>query len=234
MLIKLRNRRQVPRNRKVRREGRVLVGRGSRMTRWSARRQLVFTATTRRTLRCRAEPVPAQFGDDSPVLSFHTQHRGSASVLVQHSRRQTKSSSLREIQSLFESLAPPFFAHSPFRPLARLWLLSAQTTMQFLPWIAFGLAAIFEVGGDAVIRMGIKSNNLVLILLGAGTLGGYGLIVNSVDWDFGKIFGVYVGAFALAAILFGKFLFREQIPVTTWIGLLIIISGGLVIQFGQK
>lgn len=106
--------------------------------------------------------------------------------------------------------------------------------MQFLPWIAFGLAAVFEVGGDAVIRMGIKSNNLVLILLGAGTLGGYGLIVNSVDWDFGKIFGVYVGAFALAAILFGKFLFREQIPVTTWIGLLIIISGGLVIQFGQK
>ena len=216
------------------------------MTRWSARRQLVFTATTRRTLRCRAEPVPAltkagrphfvpaQFGDDSPVLSFHTQHRGSASVLVQHSRRQTKSSSLREIQSLFESLAPPFFAHSPFRPLARLWLLSAQTIMQFLPWIAFGLAAVFEVGGDAVIRMGIKSNNLVLILLGAGTLGGYGLIVNSVDWDFGKIFGVYVGAFALAAILFGKFLFREQIPVTTWIGLLIIISGGLVIQFGQK
>jgi drug/metabolite transporter superfamily protein YnfA len=106
--------------------------------------------------------------------------------------------------------------------------------MQFLPWIAFGLAAIFEVGGDAVIRMGIKSNNLVLILLGAVTLGGYGLVVNSVDWNFSKIFGVYVGAFALVAVLFGKFLFREQIPVTTWIGLLIIISGGLVIQFGQK
>ena len=106
--------------------------------------------------------------------------------------------------------------------------------MQFLPWIAFGLAAIFEVGGDAVIRMGIKSNNIVLILLGAVTLGGYGLVVNSVDWNFAKIFGVYVGVFALVAVLFGKFLFREQIPVTTWIGLLIIISGGLVIQFGQK
>jgi drug/metabolite transporter superfamily protein YnfA len=131
-------------------------------------------------------------------------------------------------------LAHSPLAVSPHRPLARLWLLSAQTTMQFLPWIAFGLAAIFEVGGDAVIRMGIKSNNLVLILLGAVTLGGYGLVVNSVDWNFSKIFGVYVGAFALVAVLFGKFLFREQIPVTTWIGLLIIISGGLVIQFGQK
>jgi drug/metabolite transporter superfamily protein YnfA len=52
--------------------------------------------------------------------------------------------------------------------------------MQFLAWIAFALAAIFEVGGDAVVRMGIKSNNIILMLLGAATLGGYGLIVNSV------------------------------------------------------
>jgi drug/metabolite transporter superfamily protein YnfA len=105
--------------------------------------------------------------------------------------------------------------------------------MQFLPWIAFVLAAVFEVGGDAVVRMGIKNHNIILMLLGAATLGGYGLIVNSVDWNFAKIFGVYVGAFALIAILFGKFLFREQIPPSTWIGLLIIIAGGLVIQFGQ-
>jgi drug/metabolite transporter superfamily protein YnfA len=105
--------------------------------------------------------------------------------------------------------------------------------MQFLPWIAFALAAIFEVGGDAVVRMGIKSNNIILMLLGAATLGGYGLIVNSVDWNFSKIFGVYVGAFALAAILFGKFVFREQIPFSTWIGLLIIVAGGMVIQFGK-
>ena len=105
--------------------------------------------------------------------------------------------------------------------------------MQFLPWIAFALAAIFEVGGDAVIRMEIKSNNFILMLLGAVTLGGYGLLVNSVDWNFAKIFGVYVGAFALVAALFGKFVFREQIPISTWIGLLIIIAGGLVIQFGK-
>jgi drug/metabolite transporter superfamily protein YnfA len=105
--------------------------------------------------------------------------------------------------------------------------------MQFLPWIAFALAAIFEVGGDAVVRMGIKSNNIILMLLGAATLGGYGLIVNSVDWNFAKIFGVYVGAFALVAVLFGKFVFREPIPLSTWIGLLIIVAGGMVIQFGK-
>jgi drug/metabolite transporter superfamily protein YnfA len=105
--------------------------------------------------------------------------------------------------------------------------------MQFLPWIAFVLAAVFEVGGDAVVRMGIKNHNIILMLLGAATLGGYGLIVNSVDWNFAKIFGVYVGAFALIAILFGKFLFREQIPPSTWIGLFVIICGGMIIQFGK-
>ena len=105
--------------------------------------------------------------------------------------------------------------------------------MQFLPWIAFALAAVFEVGGDAVIRLGIKNNNIILIVFGATTLAGYGLIVNSVDWNFAKIFGVYVGAFALVAVLFGKFLFREQIPLSTWIGLGIIVVGGLVIQFGR-
>ena len=105
--------------------------------------------------------------------------------------------------------------------------------MQFLPWAAFALAAIFEVGGDAVIRLGIKNNNIILIVLGAMTLAGYGLIVNSLDWNFSKIFGVYVGAFALVAILFGRFLFREQIPLSTWIGLGIIIVGGSVIQLGK-
>ena len=105
--------------------------------------------------------------------------------------------------------------------------------MQFLPWLAFGLAAIFEVGGDAVIRLGIRNNNIILMFLGAGALAGYGLVVNSVEWDFSKIFGVYVGAFALVAILFGKFLFREAVPASTWMGLGIIIAGGLVIQFGR-
>jgi drug/metabolite transporter superfamily protein YnfA len=106
--------------------------------------------------------------------------------------------------------------------------------MQLVAWLAFVLAAIFEVGGDAVIRTGIKSNNAIVMLFGAALLGGYGLIVNSIDWDFSMIFGVYVGVFALVAILFGKFLFREQVQPTTWIGLALILTGGLIIQFGSN
>jgi drug/metabolite transporter superfamily protein YnfA len=106
--------------------------------------------------------------------------------------------------------------------------------MQLFIWVAFALAAIFEVGGDAVIRMGIKNNNIILMFLGAAVLGAYGLIVNSIDWDFSKIFGVYVGMFAVVAVLFGKFLFREQVQLTTWLGLAVIILGGLIIQFGSN
>jgi drug/metabolite transporter (DMT)-like permease len=36
------------------------------------------------------------------------------------------------------------------------------------------------------------------------------------------------------SILFGKFILKEAIPPSTWIGLALIILGGLVIQFGAR
>jgi len=64
-------------------------------------------------------------------------------------------------------------------------------------------------------------------------LAGYGLLVNTVKWDFSKLLGVYVAVFALVSVLFGLFVFGESVPKSTWMGLLIIIIGGLVIQFGH-
>ena len=61
-------------------------------------------------------------------------------------------------------------------------------------------------------------------------LGTYGVVVNMVKWDFSKLLGVYVAFFALISILFGRFVFRENIPNTTWIGLMIIICGAMMIQ----
>ena len=62
----------------------------------------------------------------------------------------------------------------------------------------------------------------------------YGLMVNSVRWDFSKLLGVYIGFFATVSVLFGGFVFRENVPATTWFGLGLIIVGGLVIQFGHR
>jgi small multidrug resistance family-3 protein len=106
--------------------------------------------------------------------------------------------------------------------------------MRFIPWLLLVFAALVEVGGDAVIRRGLRGRNLGWILPGCITLALYGLVVNSVKWDFSRLLGVYVGFFATASVLFGRFAFREEIPASTWAGLAIIIFGGLVIQFGNR
>lgn len=43
--------------------------------------------------------------------------------------------------------------------------------MEFLAWLIFIGAAILEVGGDAVIRKGLRGNNLLIILTGCAMLG---------------------------------------------------------------
>jgi small multidrug resistance family-3 protein len=93
-------------------------------------------------------------------------------------------------------------------------------------------AAVFEVGGDAVIRRGMHGGGIALVIAGAVLLGAYGVVVNALGWDFSRLLGVYVAVFAAAAVLAGRFLFQETVPPSTWIGLAVIVTGGLIIQFG--
>lgn len=106
--------------------------------------------------------------------------------------------------------------------------------MTYLAWVIFIGAAILEVGGDAVIRKGLRGSGLAIILTGFAMLGFYGVVVNMVRWDFSKLLGVYVAIFAMISILFGKFVFEENIPPSTWIGLTVIVCGGMIIQFGNR
>jgi len=105
--------------------------------------------------------------------------------------------------------------------------------MTFVAWIIFIAAAVLEVGGDAVIRTGLRGRGLAFIAAGCLALGGYGLVVNMVKWDFSRLLGVYVALFALVSILCGRFVFKENVPFSTWFGLVFIIIGGLIIQFGH-
>jgi drug/metabolite transporter superfamily protein YnfA len=106
--------------------------------------------------------------------------------------------------------------------------------LTYIAWLIFIGAALLEVGGDAVVRKGLRGSGLLIIVMGAIMLGCYGLVVNMVRWDFSKLLGVYVAVFALISILFGRFVFNENIPMATWIGLIVIIGGGLIIQFGSQ
>ena len=96
------------------------------------------------------------------------------------------------------------------------------------------VAALLEVGGDAVVRIGLRGSRPAVILLGMALLGIYGLAVNQVRWDFARLLGVYVAVFACVSVLAGRFVFREQIPGSTWLGLGIILAGGAVMQFGPR
>jgi drug/metabolite transporter superfamily protein YnfA len=101
-------------------------------------------------------------------------------------------------------------------------------------WLIFLAAAALEVSGDAVIRKGLRGGGWPWIVAGGLLLAVYGMVVNTVKWDFSKLIGVYVGIFALMSVVVGRVGFNEQVPLATWAGLAIILFGGLVIQFGTN
>jgi small multidrug resistance family-3 protein len=103
-----------------------------------------------------------------------------------------------------------------------------------LPCLVFLGAATLEVGGDAIIRHGLRGSKLALVLTGCTVLALYGLLVNSLKWDFSKLLGVYVGYFACVSVLAGRLLFHEKVPTSTWLGLTLIIVGCSIIQFGRR
>jgi len=96
------------------------------------------------------------------------------------------------------------------------------------------MAAVLEVAGDAVIRKGLRGGGLVVIAIGFVMLGTYGVVVNLLGWDFSRLLGVYVAVFATVAVLAGRLVFGEVIPPATWIGLAVVVLGGLIIQFGGR
>jgi len=103
-----------------------------------------------------------------------------------------------------------------------------------LSWFIFVVAALLEIGGDAVIRKGLRSSGLLLIAAGFVMLGCYGLIVNTVKWDFSRLLGVYIAFFATITLVISRLVLRENVSTSTWVGMAVIVCGGLIIQFGQK
>ena len=96
------------------------------------------------------------------------------------------------------------------------------------------IAAILEVGGNALIRRGLRASGAAFVVLGFLVLGSYGVIVNLLDLDFSRLLGVYVGVFALVSVVAGRFLFAEQIAPTTWIGLCVVLAGSAILEFGFR
>ena len=96
------------------------------------------------------------------------------------------------------------------------------------------VAALFEVGGDALIRRGITGGGIALIVVGFVVLGTYGVLVNLIGLDFSKLLGAYVGWFAVVSVLFGRFVFGDRMTGSLWAGLALVLAGSLVIQTGSR
>ncbi len=95
------------------------------------------------------------------------------------------------------------------------------------------VAAIFEAGGDALVRAGLHQRARVLswrtFLGGAVILFGYGVIVNTPNWDFGRLLGLYVVFFFVIAQLMSWVFFHQPPSTSTLLGGALIIAGGIVL-----
>ena len=58
--------------------------------------------------------------------------------------------------------------------------------LTLIPTAIFVAAALLEVGGDAIVRQGLRSQKWVVVLAGCLSLAVYGLVVNLVKWDFSR------------------------------------------------
>ena len=103
-----------------------------------------------------------------------------------------------------------------------------------VPFAVFAVAAVLEVAGDAIIRAGLRGRGIAIVGLGFAVLGSYGVLVNQLDIDFSKLLGAYVGMFAVVSVLIGRFVFGDQVPTSTWLGLLVVLGGSLIIHLGAR
>jgi small multidrug resistance family-3 protein len=102
------------------------------------------------------------------------------------------------------------------------------------PLAVFTAAAVLEVAGDAFIRNGLRGGGHALVVLGFAVLGSYGIVVNLLKFDFSRLLGTYIGIFALVSVLVGRFWFEDDVPLSTWTGLAVVLAGSLVIHFGNR
>jgi drug/metabolite transporter superfamily protein YnfA len=98
------------------------------------------------------------------------------------------------------------------------------------------LAAILEVGGDALVRGGLQTHGAARIgfmITGAIILFGYGLFVNLSPLDFGRALGVYVAVFFVVAQMVNWLAFGVQPGAVIFLGGALICAGGTMLAIWQ-
>jgi hypothetical protein len=96
------------------------------------------------------------------------------------------------------------------------------------------LAAVLEVGGDALVRTGLHASatatRLAFFAAGAVVLFSYGYVVNKPAWDFGKLLGIYVACLFVVAQLMSWLAFSQPPGRSTMLGGAFIVAGGVIMS----
>ena len=98
-------------------------------------------------------------------------------------------------------------------------------------------AAFLEAGGDALMRMGLRSPTHLraglFFVLGGLVLTFYGYTVNAPPWDFGRLIGAYVAFFFLAAQVISWLGFGQKPTPLILLGGALIVMGGCVVSLAK-
>ncbi len=109
--------------------------------------------------------------------------------------------------------------------------------MSILPaLLMLTLAAFLESGGDALVRKGLGVSGMprgLWFVAGAATFFIYGVVVNLPGWDFGRLLGVYLALFFVAAQVISYFAFAQGPTMPILVGGAFIVIGGLIMTFWQ-
>jgi small multidrug resistance family-3 protein len=90
------------------------------------------------------------------------------------------------------------------------------------------LAAALEVGGDALIRIGLRGPGYWLAA-GALILFTYGVLVNLSGLDFNRLMGIYIAVFFVVSQLISFIMFKQVPDNRILLGGGFIVTGGLLI-----
>ena len=90
------------------------------------------------------------------------------------------------------------------------------------------LAAALEVGGDALIRIGLRGP-AYLLAVGGLVLFAYGVLVNLSGLDFNRLMGIYITVFFVVSQVISLVLFKQVPDDRIILGGGFIVTGGLLI-----
>ncbi len=90
------------------------------------------------------------------------------------------------------------------------------------------LAAALEVGGDALIRIGLRGP-AYLLAVGGLVLFAYGVLVNLSGLDFNRLMGIYITVFFVVSQVVSLIVFKQVPDDKILLGGGFIVTGGLLI-----